>query len=415
MLFAPTASPSSEPLVEDVLLHILSFCDIVSVLAMTESSKYFYRLASSKSVWLAAVTELFRRGFVHREEDEVLHELSKDQLVEKAKRAALGPQTWRRNHFGPPIVSTEITLHTHNNSRTQFGVHLLPGGNYLFHNHSVLDCWRILERKIVWTYDCTENARVLTFAAQLTDNPNQAVIMACQRTRENNEIRRNYVEMLTLDLKAGKSQSLIVARAPNGPGGDDTYSHPQICGDFAAVAVGFEVVLLNWREGTYAMVHIGNDLHFFSSFSHLALAPGYAILVVALSVRDEAGDEYEVQTLALSPLAALPWAPVDRVNPPKSVTSGSDLPRVHSEALPLLGEHTSNCNILISAHEHPLRNDLFRVWIYVDEVIPSVLLSYNLDLRGDPTLGLRSTTNIGDFHIHGCGVSFSGHTVRSPS
>ncbi|KAJ7748388.1 hypothetical protein B0H16DRAFT_906213 [Mycena metata] len=232
---------TSLPLVEDVLLLILSFCDIAGILTISRSSKYFYRLGSSKGVWLAAVTELVRKGFVPQEEGVVLGDLTKEQLVEKAKRAMLGPQTWGRddhNHPGPPIVSRTLPSSVRNDDWLDFEVKLLLGGEYLFHRNWRLECWSVSQREVVWTYKCcVEDAGVIAFAAELTDTLDQAVIMPCQRTRENTVERRNYVEVLTLDLKARNSQSVMVARVPDGHGGDDPYSHPQICGDVAAVAV----------------------------------------------------------------------------------------------------------------------------------------------------------------------------------
>ncbi|KAJ7718622.1 hypothetical protein B0H16DRAFT_1608815 [Mycena metata] len=407
-------------LVDDVVLRILEFCDIAAIIAMGQINKAFNRLVSSKSVWLTAITQLVRRGFVHREEGEILSELSVEQLVEKAKRAVRGPQMWALEHPGPALVSRQISLPIEQDApRTCLEVKLLPGGEYLFHNHWHLDCWSVLERKIIWTYKCcVENARVTTLAAQLTDTPDTAVVMACQRI-VGNDVHETYVEILMLNLKTGTSQSMLVARVPIGRG-TSPYDHPQVCGDFAAVALTNDVVLFNWCQGTYVTVHIEDDPEFSPHFRRLALAPEYAILVLSLSGQEDEGGGENIDTLVLSPLTALPWVPVDAVNPPKNVTRASDLPRVHSYALPRREEptydgipepHMNGAHIYISVHEHPLQNDLFRVWIHVAH--PATLLRYDLDLRdGHPTLQLHSTTNgARNWGVHQCGASFAGHTL----
>ncbi|KAJ7708608.1 hypothetical protein B0H16DRAFT_1632021, partial [Mycena metata] len=418
-------SLTSSPLVEDVLFLILSFCDIAAILAISRSSKYFYRLSSSKSVWLAAVSELVRKGFVYQEDGVVLGDLTKEQLVEKAKRAMLGPRTWGADHsdLGPPIVSREITLPSsvRNDDWLNFEVKLLLGGEYLFHRNWRLDCWSVCERKVVWTYKCcVEDAAVIAFAAQLTNTPDQAVVMTCQRTWKNTVERTNYVEVLTLDLKTRNSQSFMVARVPDGHGGNDPYSHPQICGDFAAVAVATDVMLFNWREGTWAKVAIENDPHHFARYCRFALAPGYAILILTLSDQDEDGDKYDVETIVLSPLAALPWASVDPVNPPGGVANARDLPRVHTEALPVVNKYASPSAILIAVHEHPLRNGVFRIWISVDRYnVPGILSYHRLNLAGarrnsgdGPILELRSATETDKNYVVVTRASFTGHTVR---
>ncbi|KAJ7020346.1 hypothetical protein C8F04DRAFT_1242057 [Mycena alexandri] len=417
-LTASTWPSQGASLVDDLVLLILDFCDVAAIIAMSETNKAFNRLASSKSVWLTAVTRVVRRGFVHREEGEVLSELSLEQLVDKARRAVRGPQTWALDRLGPAVVSREISLPIEQGApRTCLEVKLLPGGEYLFHNHWDLDCWNIPERKIIWTYKCcVENARVTTLAAQLTDTPDQAVVMACQRIVNDLDVNRNCVEILTLNLKTGTSQSMLVARVPRG-WGTSPYEHPQICGDFAAVALTTNVVLFNWREGTYVTVDNPESSH---HFRRIALAPGYAILVLSLPEHENEGGGENIDTLVLSPLTVLPWAPVDPVNPPKNVTGASDLLRVHSYALPRREEptydgipqpHTNVAHIYISVHEHPLRNDLFRLWIHIAH--PAILLRYDLDLRGShPTLQLHSTTNTArDWGVHRCGASFAGHTL----
>ncbi|KAJ7718634.1 hypothetical protein B0H16DRAFT_421597 [Mycena metata] len=413
MSFATHRTQSREQvLIDDVVLLILEFCDIVSILAMGESSKYLRQLACSKGVWLAAVSELVRRGIVHRMEGEVLHELSKDQLVEKVKRAVWGPQTWGREYRGPPIISREITLPADHDGLYHFKLTLLPGGQYLFHlrtRGSQLDCWSIFERKIIWTHKGgMPSTTIMTFDAQLTTTSDHAVIMSCQRTQRG-DLYENFVEVLTLDLRSGVAQSRMVARAPDGLGRGHAgpYAHPQISGDFAAVVVVTDIVLINWREEVFATIHIHSPSRLFMNFCRLVLTPEHAILLLLGPDKSE--------SLVVCSLAALPWTLVDGFTIPSgSAASASALPKIRIERLPPSEADTQTLgSIAMSAYESPTQVGLFRVWIHVNRQSLSRSHSYNLDLRSrHPTLELRSTTYLGQSTVQMCGSPFSGHTVQ---
>lgn len=190
----------SHGLVDDVIILILSFCDIAGILAMSEvrlgtikfrsgtqlsaqSSKNFYRLASSKSLWVVAVTDLGHRGFIDRTPGKDLIDLSKEELANKVKRAVCGPNTWGSKHSTLAVVSRMIVLPTDAGAREGDSAKLLRGGEYLFHQiHEVLHCWSVAERRIVWTHKCTgrlEGASVVAFDVERTEVRNQAVVMTC--------------------------------------------------------------------------------------------------------------------------------------------------------------------------------------------------------------------------------------------
>ncbi|KAJ7154123.1 hypothetical protein C8R46DRAFT_1197113 [Mycena filopes] len=410
-----------EPPVEDVLLLILAFCEISSILAMSESSRYFHRLACQKSVWLAATTALARRGFVdERQGEPMLHELSKDQLVEIAKRAVRGPRTWRREYGGPPVVSSKIILRsgTANLDCPEFEVNLLPGGRYLFHLHGVLDCWSIHERKIIWTQKCMrEGSTISAFVAQLVDTVDQAVIMTCQ---QNSVTLQNHVEITTLDFENETSETVVIALVRSGSSSaddfndDGTYAHPQICGDFAAVSVRGDVILFNWRERINATVHFTDTPRFFMNFCRLALTPTHAIVLLP--------DE----RLELIALNSLPWTPVDEFNLPRaeSVVSASALPSLHTEHLPApaayaYGYSNTPAYILMSAYPHPAQAGLFRVWLYINrnpgtgtQYCFHIRLPLNAQDKRPPTFWQRASAPIGPSQVQFCGSPFSGQLVH---
>ncbi|KAJ6536709.1 hypothetical protein DFH09DRAFT_1283708 [Mycena vulgaris] len=419
----PTGEPMSIPasveqpqgshiLVEDMIFHILGFCDISSVLVFCQSSRYFRYLASSKNVWLTLASDLSRRGFIDKQPGELLSELSREELVDRVKQVVLGPWTWAQDYPSAPIVSRKITLPlaTPNRSWMQPEPKLFPGGEYLFFQYGALDCWSVSEERIVWTHRSDIQSWVVTFAAQLTDTAGydgSFVQILILRARANKSLRKLqtitklrrwcrvrgceaggifrqrstatrqrltpivrrpspdplvmavlelpdigesaitartspgapppgplppsefiFVEVVALDLNSRTSRSVLVARVPD-TSYDYPYIHPFISGDFAGVNVGHEIILFNWRLGSCVTLRIGHERDHVSQYTWLAVALQHAILVLP----DTLGGE----RVAVTPLAALPWEPVEPLHgvgtPSRNVVGASDLTILFEERI----------------------------------------------------------------------------------
>ncbi|KAJ7696100.1 hypothetical protein B0H17DRAFT_1198406 [Mycena rosella] len=315
-----TEGKGLQNLVEDVLILILTHCDILSVVAIGATSKYFHHLAFTRNVWLALVKTLVQRRFIDRRpDDENLRDLSTEQLVDKVKRILRGPTTWSpttyprppSRGFRPvlprplrkgvewakrllrkssaleptsnpppaPVESRRIILHpdiaigpgilTWENEPK-----LLPGGKYvLFQNWGTLECWNVFEDKLVWKHACSmDHATVLVFAGELTDD-DQLVILTCQRTWE--DPRKNFIEFTSLDLQTGFSSLILISRFPNSQH-DNPYNGCAVCGDIAAVEIGGQVTLINWRTSSYVVILTRSSRH----ISQIALATNCLVLTL---------------------------------------------------------------------------------------------------------------------------------------
>ncbi|KAJ7154118.1 hypothetical protein C8R46DRAFT_1356872 [Mycena filopes] len=386
-------------LVGDVVLLILKFCDISSIVAMSQSSKYLHQLASSKTVWLSAVKDLLRRGFIDLAPGEELNDLSKEELVEKVMRAVHGPRTWGSDHLLPAVVSREIILREGEGAHVHDQVKLLGGGDYLFHKHeSMLECWNLVEERKVWTHegiDDLEGIEVVDFAVARTEVPGQVVILTCLTLDGTPFTEDNYLEIMTLDLEAGASESVLMLSLPECdgiPGHLETpFAHAQICGDIAAVAFGADVWLLNWRAKTRVTMDMQSDIERFPHQCRLALAPGYAIVMLDL----EDSDDPTTETITVCALAPLPWTPVHTPPTFPSTSAATTLHKLHSTPLPPFGpdgDPMTAAEIRMSVHESPIRRDLFRVWVHLAAWGESdeLLLRYELYL-GAYTLALAAS------------------------
>ncbi|KAJ6461794.1 hypothetical protein C8R45DRAFT_1220725 [Mycena sanguinolenta] len=123
-----------EALGEDVLLRILSFCDISTVLAVSTVKKPLRRIALSKQLWLSLVLD------------------ATFQLIDVVKNAVAGPgSAWDENGQSPSVITTSFEVPLDDFSLDMgFGfaqAHILPGGRYILihsttqQNLCIYDVW----------------------------------------------------------------------------------------------------------------------------------------------------------------------------------------------------------------------------------------------------------------------------------
>ncbi|KAJ7864467.1 hypothetical protein B0H14DRAFT_3443520 [Mycena olivaceomarginata] len=233
-------------LAPDVIFAIFVYCDIYSVVSTAQTCRYLHQLAFDKSVWLVLLDNLRRRSILDRTRTPTIETLSVDEM----KRGVLWiPAPWRR-------FSAETRLHP--TIRNGPGVtywenvaKLLPSGRHvLFNNRNKLECWNVADDKLMWKHvSGVAEAVVLEFAAEETHFGSSANIIICARTYPLGGRRKNYVEIVTLDLQTGGSNTVLVTRAPSARD-DNSYCNPAICGGLAAVGVTStdRFMILNWRE-----------------------------------------------------------------------------------------------------------------------------------------------------------------------
>ncbi|KAJ7628089.1 hypothetical protein B0H17DRAFT_1110154 [Mycena rosella] len=296
-----------QDLVEDVLILILAHCDILSVLASNGD----------------------------RRPDQNLNDLSTEQLVDQVKRALHGPKTW-----SPPSRGSRDLL--------QKGVDwgkslpwepglwfcmsepkLLPGGNYILQHWGTLECWNVFEDKLVWKHACSmDNATVPMFAAELTDD-DKLVILTCSTPG----ILR--VQITTLNVLTGFASLVLVGRSSDYPQ-DNPYRGCAVRGDIAAVELGGQVTLINWRTSSCVVILTRNlnSQH----TSQIALAENCLVLTLI----DPRG------RFACSPL------PSPVVREPSSHITVKDLPITFADTISLNGRTFTRGEPFLAVHESPV-------------------------------------------------------------
>ncbi|KAJ7755830.1 hypothetical protein B0H16DRAFT_1539780 [Mycena metata] len=414
-------------LVEDVLILILSSCDIAAVLAVGQTNKYLNRLASTRYLWFILVKQLVQRNFIdsHPHGDAYLEGLTTQQLIEQVKRIAHGPKCWtdpnpqtenflRRtvNRVRQTIVPTQLSprpsalvksqqIELHPEIGTPFGpfpgrnrTRLLPGGKYvLYLNEGRLECWSVFEDRIIWRHVCSmEQTTVLEFDTEMLEG-DRAVVATCQRTWSQPQL--NYIELSTLDFKSGVSDLALVSRALDSSF-HTPYTECTVCGDFVAVkfvTMLRKVLLINWRTRTRVMISI---------YDIVALIPSYLVFTTSYASGEH--------VLAASPLSSIPlWEPVTE-DPPSSDVSAEDIPLRHAEVLSLQGPPIWPERPLW-VFQNPLQDGLFRVWLYARVQDSQLLYHYTLKVRTPVSWRLVSLTLLPSTIYAVAAMSFSGHTL----
>ncbi|KAJ6464991.1 hypothetical protein C8R45DRAFT_1174312 [Mycena sanguinolenta] len=234
--FLTTTTMPFEALGEDVLLRILSFCDISTVLAVSTINKPLSRIASSKQLWLSLVLDAtFRAALDLPPPDrEKLECRSTEELID--------------------VTSFEVTLDDITIVIDRPLPQLLPGARYLLLHTTtqqrlcIYDVWgsrRLWHRPVqdqMWEVDLVPGGAARVFLFQSADPPNKST-----------------VQVEEVVLATGASRELFNF----GFAGTVFRIMPSaIVGDFLLCTVLHSyshfndptLVLVNWRAPTFAVV-----------------------------------------------------------------------------------------------------------------------------------------------------------------
>ncbi|KAJ7207329.1 hypothetical protein B0H12DRAFT_1243144 [Mycena haematopus] len=256
---------------EDILLAVLTTCDVCTVLCTSQVDKLVRTLALSKPVWIGLVTDLIARCIIDAFSDSDLMNYSAPQLRQMVKRLVCGP-TWL-NGESVPAVHRQLSVGPADIASNRGGsswsaeVKLLSGGRFfaLEPLDGRLECWSLTTGLCVWTYS---QKRCTGYAVDILDRGNTARFLL---PGSSNEFSFSIVQV---NLTTGVAVEIF--RMPRRDeirwwhDGDATLS-----GDFVVLTVhihtSWVVLLINTRKGTY--INFQN-----STVPGLVVVPGYIIV-----------------------------------------------------------------------------------------------------------------------------------------
>jgi len=239
---------------------------------------------------------------------------------------------------------------------------LLPSGRYvLFNNWNKLECWNVADDRLIWKHTSPiEHASVLDFGAEQVED--SAIVMICVRTYPHgyHAARKNYVQVVRVDLQTGTQSHLFVGRAPD-TDYDNPFSLPTIRGALAVVTTNSEPdrhMIVNWRAQSYFILQCKEE-----SPSMIALIEQHVVLRTS-SLEDEGEDGEEQTQLHIISNDALRayWAPAFAIDGPVefAVALVEDIPKLSTFVDTDLDQSFGYMSVL----ESPLQDGAYRVWLH---------------------------------------------------
>ncbi|KAJ7626699.1 hypothetical protein B0H17DRAFT_1218589 [Mycena rosella] len=313
----------------DVLLHIFAYLNVVSVLRAARASCACNRLAQSKHVWLAIVSDLGCRHLLDPPLRDTLLRFSTPQLVDEVKRAVFRPRTWAADSSSPPTVRRQIHVSTSGpGSPPPSEPTLLSGDKHLLIKRGTgCEIWDIAEGRRIWARDgilCSE------VVAQPVHGGAELLIVLCT----------GHSQILTFNPRAPDLQTPRPGFSPRleDQRGKANAANPTPS-DFGDCYKG--VLLVTWREPKFVLLHCAVRL------VHNKILCGYLLTLTRACARPDVvlylsgSFDPHWQPLASPALARAAHAPL-RVEP-------IILQQVEYPVLP--GLRTS----LMSVHDCPLQ------------------------------------------------------------
>lgn len=266
-------------LVEDILIRILCSCDIATVLAAGMANQNFRSLCTSKHVWLVLLCGLNRRGFIDLAPNQRLEDLSKDELLDLAKRTVHGPRTWASSDpTESPVVARQVILKPIVDRAAgvltwEVDPEVLPGGRFsFFQNGWGFDCRSTMEDRVIWEYKGPCSSHVQEYSAEMIEGGRAVTLLLGIRTY--GPERKDFLEIVRLDLDTGLSTSLYRKDIPATSYGSP-FRRLRLLGDFAVASMmALEwLILVQISTGSLSILLAQSELFDFD------LIPGHVLVL----------------------------------------------------------------------------------------------------------------------------------------
>ncbi|KAJ6453577.1 hypothetical protein C8R45DRAFT_1192820 [Mycena sanguinolenta] len=360
----------------DVLLRTFAFLDVTSLVRCTEVCSAFQRLAKSKHVWLAVVQNLAHRSLLSLPARPTLLDYSATQLVDEVKRAVVGPSTWAQTSSCAPAVHrhVHVSMPTSDPSSTFStceGPGLLLGDRHLLVQRGPgCEIWDVIENRRVWAREVLRSQ----MHAQAIKNGTEIAIAVWLRRNEVQVDFKVVVHLLLLDLDTNSEMRLPPIPLPRS---FYYFADVVMADDFWTADIQWDddcghwkqgVLIVNWRDSTFVLLHLGRRL------PHKKLLPGHLLAVTRTSTAWD---------VVLYPFTAFTWQPLSTVTLAEASNSALTVqPIVLQQAeYPILLGCPSP---LLSVHECPLKHGLSYV---VSTYMASIaILPADSDIRQSTSL-----------------------------
>ncbi|KAJ6541376.1 hypothetical protein B0H19DRAFT_315120 [Mycena capillaripes] len=228
---------------EDVLVKVLSSCDVYTVLRVSQVNRYLRIISMTKQIWIFLVQTLQSCSIIALPPGTELATCGTEELVKMVKRTVTGPRTLACTTLLPPTIFHEVVLPAESLITREYHypiVKLVGGRCVVLVRRESLEVWDIFTQRKIYNHQ----GRTDWPAAELV---RESIILGfIYRNEDNFET----VEIRQIDLRSMEDvlQAKITIRGYTSGGW-------YISGDFAAITLRSSVVLfVNWREQTAVLL-----------------------------------------------------------------------------------------------------------------------------------------------------------------
>ncbi|RDB16104.1 hypothetical protein Hypma_003400 [Hypsizygus marmoreus] len=382
-------------LVEDVLLTVLTFCDICSVLAASQVDNLLRTtrqidnstiLSFQNKYVIALVTNLHRRLFLDLPCGARLDDYSTDELINLVKHIVHGPSSWTASTTSAPsspIIARQVILtpdvdHGPGILNWENQAQLFPGVHSCSTRIGANLSAGCESKTLVWTYRPKMRRWVNAFALEPTDGGRGALIMIGIRDYATlHKERKNFIEILHLDFSTGDWRNLFDERAP-----DSGFGYPfcllRIQGDYAVAGTGrsetesSEIMLFELSTLTTRTLRVPKD-------HDMDLVSGNLVMLSPDIRSPHRGLDMRLWRMA-SLIHSDIYASIDAAGP--LIASSIELTR--PSYIP---------RFRLAAHASPLRSDHSIIWILASSSSPKFTLirKYHVSHAAIEPLTIRCT------------------------
>ncbi|KAK7047055.1 hypothetical protein R3P38DRAFT_3258459 [Favolaschia claudopus] len=345
-----------EELGEDIVLLILTSCDVSTVLIVGEVNRALRVWSLRKQLWISLVEELVSRNLVDIPHGKPLVDHSVPDLIALVKRIVLGPATWLESDSGPSLTQEIQVSHP---CLSTDSMELLSGGRYIFvgRRDDCLELWDIYAATAIWQMPIP---RYPIRAIEMLDGGHTAVVCV---------VVRGKISIIHVCLNTGNSTELAQIQLQAQLRVDGQMI--SLCGDFVALTVTWVftanpdfsmkrfVLLVDWRQRTYILIRYSvPETSIGGFFPSVSFPCGHIICNV---------DPDSIFIYALADLKGL-WQPINSMNPDNCFDcrfSGIK-PVVFEQInnLPIQGQVENLWNPVFVLYRSPLRHDSYKLLIY---------------------------------------------------
>ncbi|KAJ6564694.1 hypothetical protein B0H19DRAFT_1259112 [Mycena capillaripes] len=412
-----------EDLPEDVLIRTLGFCDICSVLSVSQANRYLQRIALVKQIWIFLVQNLIDHSLLELPPGFIVNQYSSAELLEHLKRVVNGPRTWTSTDTLAATPSATVVVPA-NVSKSQgyrgdSKVKLVNGGRQIVVVHrAAVQIWDVRTKRQLWSrpvfalsFDCDprNSEDNIALAMTLTD--------------------RLTVEIAQIDMQLGETQIFNLQLPAFHADADPIISGNLLVVHMRVNAIGgYETLVVDWLTSRYVLLSGFRG----SSVPCVGIIAGkYLVVVGDIEYRSKSPDQpyppplFRTHILVYSTAIFDPhWSPLSdlRSTIQRRTTLPTLMPLVF-ETPKFEDEYFHDASSILTIHESPLRPGVFRLRVYLSDGrvrkssrqrvhVPAAVFCYSCNGgSGDHAWRLestRATLPLMPFHE----FSYAGHAVE---